>query len=80
MAITKFKSFSTYYKFAAWLIYLTNFLGDDLILYLHRYVLCQRGHLLLNVIHLDVGVDRHKNRHKVRWDTELKMLLWPIQA
>ena len=23
----KFKSLSTYYKFAAWLIYLTNFLG-----------------------------------------------------
>ena len=36
LAITKFNSLSTYYKFAAWLIYLTNFLEDDLILYLDR--------------------------------------------
>ena len=36
LAIMKFKNLSTYYKFAAWLIYLTNFLGDDLILYLGR--------------------------------------------
>ena len=28
MAITKFKSLSIYYKFTAWLIYLTNFLGE----------------------------------------------------
>ena len=30
LAITKFKSLSTYYKFATWLIFLINFLGDDL--------------------------------------------------
>ena len=36
LAITKFKSLSTYYKFIAWLIYLTNFFGGDLILYLGR--------------------------------------------
>ena len=39
----KFKSLFTYYKFATWLICLTNFLGgDDLILYLRRKALCQR--------------------------------------
>ena len=36
LAITKFKSLSTYYMFAAWLIYLTNFLGGHLILYLDK--------------------------------------------
>ena len=41
------------------LAYLTKLTpwGDDFIFYLGRKLMCQGGHLLLNVVQLDVGID-----------------------
>ena len=44
------------------LTYLTKLTprGDDFIFYLGRKVMCLGGHLLLDVIQLDVGIDRRE--------------------